>query len=147
DCAWITDLGSIVVVSPPAPLPAEMSLVGAAAQFDNREVPLPPGILLGDPAVVGCETFGAEVPAGSAAVVLMPVEQVRVPLPGVVVADAVSCRDHNAWRDELRGADSRPLRLGEEELARPVERSRGDIAGQARDVGPSAERAGPSFRL
>src|SRR5262249_52488109 len=73
----------------------------------------------------------------------MTIEELGVPAPGVVVLNAMRCGGEDTRRNELCRADHRPFRRVEVKLASPVERSRRDIAGQARERARSTVR-GPS---
>src|SRR5262245_43493148 len=118
----IADLRHLIIGAPPIVLPANMPQVFAAAQLDHGEVPDPARLVWRDPALEGGHAFGGEV-AALTHVVLMTIEELRVPAPGVVVLNAMRCGRQNARRDELRRADHRPSLSVEVELASPVERS------------------------
>src|SRR6266508_3564212 len=131
DVLWIADLGRAAVVAPPAPLGAEMSEVRATGEFHQRVIPNPFGVVLGDPALIGRHAFGWDVPSRFAEMILMGIEEIREPLSGGVVLNAVRCGGQDAPGNELRRAVGGAGRLVVEELARPIERPCRDIAGDS----------------
>src|SRR5262249_21201795 len=117
DVHRIADFGGSAVLAPPAVLPPEISLIRAATDLDHRIVPYPLlSFVSGNPAVIGQGALAREA-ASLTAEVSMLVKDIRVPLPGHVVANAVGRCDQDAGRDELSRADPSLPSLVKEEFA------------------------------